>query len=169
VATEKINDFARSQELPIQAIVCDAMDIDKMEPFDFVIGTMILHHVEPFEDFCTVLHRALRPGGRAFFYENNGANRVLMWCRQNVAGRFGIPKYGDAEEFPLTPREVDLLRGHFNVVQDFPENSFFTLVSVYLFRRRGYRACKRLDAFLMRRKMMRSYAYRQILMLEKAR
>jgi 2-polyprenyl-3-methyl-5-hydroxy-6-metoxy-1,4-benzoquinol methylase len=167
VAVEKLGRTAAAERLPVRALARDAMEIDALGPFDLVVGSMILHHLEPFERFCEVLDRALAPGGRAVFYENNGASRLLMWCRANIAGRFGVPKYGDAEESPLAPAEVAALRRRFRVTQDFPENSFFTLASVYLLRRRGYAACKRLDAVMMRHNLMRSFGYRQILLLAK--
>jgi len=167
VATRKLAEFARANRLPIEARPLDAMRIAELGRFEFVTGAMILHHLEPFEAFCDVLDAALCPGGKAFFYENNGASRLFMWCRQHLAGRFGIPKYGDREEVPLMPSEVRTLRRRLQVAQEFPENSFFTLLAVYLLKRRGYHLGKRLDAFCLRHNLMRGFSYRQMLLVEK--
>ena len=167
VAVKKLNEFATDHHLSINAAVCDAMEIDALGVFDFVVGAMILHHLEPFEAFCDVLDAAMKPGGKAFFFENNAASRLLVWCRQNLVGRFGIPKYGDADEFPLTPQEVDALRRRFKVTQDYPEAGFFILASVYLLKRRGEGAFRKLDEFLFKRGILKSRSYRQVLMIEK--
>jgi SAM-dependent methyltransferase len=167
VAVAKLNRFAADHRLSIDAAVCDAMNIGTLGEFDFVVGAMILHHLEPFEAFCSALDSAMKPGGKAFFFENNAASRLLVWCRQNLVGRFGIPKYGDENEFPLTPQEVDALRRRFRVTQDYPEMGFFILASVYLLKRRGEGACRRLDGFLFKRGILKSRSYRQILMVEK--
>lgn len=167
VAIEKLSKFAADHHLAINAAVCDAMDIDALGRFDFVVGAMILHHLEPFDAFCDALDAAMRPGGKAFFFENNAASKLLIWCRQNLVGRFGIPKYGDDDEFPLTPGEVGVLKHHFTVTQDYPEMGFFSLASVYLFRRHGAGACKKLDELLFKHGILKSHSYRQILLLEK--
>lgn len=167
VAIAKINAYARAEGLAIEGVVCDAMELAALGPFDIVIGAMILHHLEPFAEFCTALNAALALGGRAFFYENNAASRLLVWCRQNVAGRFGIAKYGDDVEFPLTPQEVDLLRQHFRVSQEFPEMVFFKLASLYLLKGRAGKMSAAVDDFLFRHDIMKSFSYRQLLMIEK--
>ncbi len=167
IAVGKINHFAATSGLPVTGIVHDAMLINNLGSFDFVVGAMILHHLEPFESFRDALHAAMKPGGKAFFYENNAASRLLVWCRQNLTGRFGIPKHGDDEEFPLTPQEVDILKRRFDVRQEFPEMVFFSMVSVYLLRRHGGNLCRRIDDFLFRHNILKSYSYRQILMLQK--
>jgi SAM-dependent methyltransferase len=167
VAIRKINEFAAAEGLPIVGVVCDAMKLDGLGRFDFVLGAMILHHLEPFSAFCSALKAALKPGGKAFFYENNAASRLLVWCRQNLAGKFGIPKYGDDDEFPLTPQEVDHLRAEFRVEQVFPQLVFFQMAALYCFRGRGGHLLARLDALLFRAGIMRSYSYRQLLLVER--
>ena len=47
----------------VDAHVMDAMDIGSLGAFDFVFGAMVLHHIEPFDEFAAVLRRAVRPGG----------------------------------------------------------------------------------------------------------
>jgi SAM-dependent methyltransferase len=112
---------------------------------DFVFGSMILHHVEPFREFVPELRAVVRPGGRGFFYENNARSRLLVWFRDHVVGRGWVPKFGDPDEFPLTPDEVDALRQAFTVDVAYPRLKFFELVAQYLLRGAGVRACEALD------------------------
>ena len=85
------------------------MDIGELGPQDFVYGSMILHHLEPFEEFARTLRAAIRPGGKGYFYENNAASRTMVWFRRHVVGKMWVPKHGDDDEFPLEPHEVDEL------------------------------------------------------------
>jgi 2-polyprenyl-3-methyl-5-hydroxy-6-metoxy-1,4-benzoquinol methylase len=119
-AIEKLNRFANVSELSIKGLVSDAFSIPDLGQFDFVVGSMILHHLEPFDSFCDVLLAVMKPGGKALFYENNSASRLLVWMRENVVGKLWIPKNSDADGFPLKPQEVNMLRKRFQVVQVFP-------------------------------------------------
>ncbi len=148
--------------------VGDAMTVDQLPSFDFVFGSMLLHHLEPFGAFAAVLRRAVKDGGRAFFYENNGSP-MLSWFRRNVVGRLGVPKYGDADESPLTPGEVDQLRPYFRVSVEYPEMVFFQLAGVYLLRQRARAPLKALDDLLYRRDIGVRWSYRQYVMLDAAR
>ena len=81
--------------------------------FDLAFGNMILHHVD-----CDAagkeLSRVLKPGGRAVFAETSGRNRLLMFARRHLAGRYGIDKYSTEGEKPLEPPELDALGKHFS-------------------------------------------------------
>jgi SAM-dependent methyltransferase len=150
----------------IEPRVRDAMTIDELGQFDYVFGSMILHHLEPFNDFVQVLNRTLKTGGRAFFYENNAASNLLIWFRDNVVGKLGVPKYGDEDESPLAPGEVDQLRKVFSVTVSYPQMVFFSLVAPYLFRDRFRASLKAIDEFLYRRDIGVRYSYRQYIMLQ---
>jgi 2-polyprenyl-3-methyl-5-hydroxy-6-metoxy-1,4-benzoquinol methylase len=149
----------------IEPKVLSAMDIDRLGPQDLVYGSLILHHLEPFEDFVRALRRAVRPGGRGYFYENNAASRTMVWFRRHVVGKAWVPKLGDDDEFPLTPDEVDLLREHFTVEQRFPELLYFELASAYLVKGKLKGPSRRLDRALHRIEPLRRYSYRQELRL----
>src|SRR5690606_15918235 len=116
-----------------------ALEVDRLgEQFDLVVGSFILHHVEPFDAFAGVLGRAIRPEGRGLFLENNARNPFLMFARRHLAGRFGIPRFGDDEEHPLEAREVALLRRHFGVVeQHYPDLVFLRKLNTYVIRGRA--------------------------------
>ena len=149
----------------VKGICGDASDLANLEPVDFVFGSMILHHLEPFKNFAAQLRRVLKPGGKAFFYENNANSRLLVWFRQNIVGKLWIPKYGDTEEFPLTPDEIDELRKRFTVEIVYPELLFFRLAGVYLLKRRFGSFLGTIDEFFFRRRWLLSLSYRQYLLI----
>jgi 2-polyprenyl-3-methyl-5-hydroxy-6-metoxy-1,4-benzoquinol methylase len=118
----------------VEGVVADAMDLERLGPFDFAFGSMILHHIEPFDRFVDVLAASMRPGGRAFFYENSAMSSFLVWCRDHLVGRFGIPKNSDDDEFPLQPREIEELGTRFDVTVEHPRVVLTSLAAGYLFR-----------------------------------
>jgi 2-polyprenyl-3-methyl-5-hydroxy-6-metoxy-1,4-benzoquinol methylase len=65
-------------------VVCDAMKLQGLGSFDFVLGAIILHHLEPFSAFCSALKAALKPGGKAFFYENNAARIMRSYSYRQL-------------------------------------------------------------------------------------
>lgn len=165
-AVENLRAYCEENDLrSIEPVVCSAMDVARLGPVDFVYGSMILHHIEPFDRFAAVLRDTLAPQGRAFFYENNSRSGLMIWFRQNVVGRFGVPKYGDEEEFPLTPGEVDQMRRYFRVDVEFPELFLFRMVSIYLLRGRLPGPFEALDRFGYRLRPLRKFSYRQYVKL----
>jgi SAM-dependent methyltransferase len=151
----------------VHPICGDILAVRAEVQFDFVIGSMILHHIEPFGAFVEQLHDALVENGKAFFYENNANSRLLIWFRDNVVGKGWVPKHGDPDEFPLTPDEVDLLRRRFVVRQAYPEMYFFRLISSYLLRERLMAPFMALDEFCYRHQLLLTSSYRQYLFLQK--
>jgi 2-polyprenyl-3-methyl-5-hydroxy-6-metoxy-1,4-benzoquinol methylase len=150
----------------IRPIELSALEIAKLGPVDCVFGSMILHHLEPFAEFAAALRLALRrDGGKAFFWENNARSKTMIWFRENVVGKLWIPKHGDAEEFPLTPDEVDELRRHFDLVVEYPELLLFRMIPRYLFRGRAMAPFELLDRVFYRWQALRRYSYRQYLLL----
>ncbi|AXC10661.1 Methyltransferase [Acidisarcina polymorpha] len=150
----------------IHPLVGDVMKIDQLGQFDYIFGSMILHHLEPFQEFAAVLRRTLSARGKAFFYENNAASDLLIWFRTQVTGKFGVPKYGDKDEFPLSPKEINMLREQFSVGIEYPEMMFFQLASSYLFHRHLATEMKTIDNFLYKRKIGLRYSYRQYVELD---
>jgi 2-polyprenyl-3-methyl-5-hydroxy-6-metoxy-1,4-benzoquinol methylase len=166
VAVEQLTRWCREHGVDtIEPHLLSALDVDRLGPQELVYGSMILHHLEPFAEFADSLRRALDPHGRAYFYENNGASRTMLWFRANVVGRFGVPKYGDDDEFPLTPAEVDVLRRRFTVEQRFPEFLYLELATTYLLHGRLQQPARRADELLHRCESLRRYSYRQELRL----
>ncbi len=168
VAIEKLAGFAaRHGVTNLTAVAGSALDLARHGPFDFVFGALILHHLEPFAAFADALAEALPAGSRAFFHENNaGIGGLAIWFREHLAGRLWFPKHGDADEFPLTEREVDELRRRFQVAVEFPELALFRLASYYLFKNRlAPGAFGWLDETLYHVPALRRFSYYQYLYL----
>jgi SAM-dependent methyltransferase len=166
VAIHGLSQFCAENKINnITPVKCSAFDILALGPFDFVFGKMILHHLEPFEDFSDILRRSMADGGKAFFHENSAFSDLLIWFRNNVVGKYGIAKYGDDDEFPLTPKEVESLRQNFSVNVVHPELVFFSLASIYLLKGRLHRVFKGLDDYLFQFSSFRKYSYQQYLLL----
>lgn len=169
-AVEHLADYCRAHGISGVECVCeDALRVDRLGPVDAIFGSMILHHLEPFERFADSLRAALVPGGRAFFWENNAASRALMWCRDHVAGRGWIPKFGDPAESPLSPREVDQLRERLHVDVEYPQMCLFRMLSWYVLKGRLLRSLTSLDEFLFRHRWFVDWSYRQYLLIERRR
>ena len=167
VAIQKLREHCKAKHITsIQAFAENAFAIDRYGPADFIFGSMILHHLEPFGEFVPILKRALTPNGRAFFFENNSASSVLTWFRAHVVGKLWIPKHGDADEFPLSPKEVQELGRAFHLRQVFPSMVLFQLIAVYFFRGRLHKQFCVLDRWAYRVRWFRKYSYRQFLFLE---
>lgn len=168
IAVERINQRAVDAKLDtVAAVTCPAQQIDSLGSFDFIFGALILHHIEPFEPFVDTLNKCLRPGGQAFFYENSAKSRLLIWFRENVVGKFWVPKYGDPDEFPLTEVEVAILARHFSLHREVSEVVFFELAAAYLLRGHFAPPFKWMDRLLFRTHWGRSLSYFQNLYLKK--
>jgi 2-polyprenyl-3-methyl-5-hydroxy-6-metoxy-1,4-benzoquinol methylase len=168
VAIQRLREFCATNHITsIKAFAANAFDLGNYGPVDFVFGSMILHHLEPFEEFVPLLKGALKPNGRAFFHENNSASSLLVWSRNHLVGKLWIPKHGDSDEFPLSPKEVQELAGAFRLRQEFPHLTLFRLLPVYLFRGRFDKPFHWLDDLAFHIRPLRKYSYRQYLFLEK--
>jgi 2-polyprenyl-3-methyl-5-hydroxy-6-metoxy-1,4-benzoquinol methylase len=153
----------------INALHMSAFDIADLGQFDAAFGLFILHHIEPFDQFPEVLWRAMKPQARAFFYENSGRSRLLLWFRNHAVGRLWIPKKGDPEEEPLSPQEVAALQRYFSVTHEYLEMRFFGLIPEYLFGGRLHGPFRLIDRFCLQRGLFLNLSYRQCILLEKNR
>jgi len=149
----------------IEPILMPAANITDIGPFDFIFGSMILHHIEPFTELASGLRAGLLPEGKAFFYENSATSSLLMWFRNHVIGKLGVPKYGDEEESPLSGSEIKTLADHFHVEIIYPEFVFFRLIPIYLLGGRWQRPFRQLDDLLYAVPYLRQYSYRQYILL----
>lgn len=166
VAINNLSQFCVENKINnITPINCSAFEILALAPFDFVFGNMILHHLEPFEDFSDILRTSIAPGGKAFFHENSALSDLLIWFRNNLVGKYGIPKYGDDGEFPLLPKEIESIHRNFSVNIVYPELLFFRLASTYLLKGHLYQLMKWLDDYYFQFHRFRKYSYRQYLLL----
>jgi SAM-dependent methyltransferase len=95
--------------------------------FDVVIGRFILHHLDLTRAPAEIA-RVLATGGVAVFAENSARNPLLMFARERLAGRFGIPRYGTADEHPLGDDDLSRLGAAFARVRlSYPVFDFFVI------------------------------------------
>jgi len=166
VATRNLAEYCQRQEITnIHPVQLSAFELSRVGPVDFVFGAMILHHLEPFARFARELRATVRPGGKAFFFENNARSSLMIWFRQHLVGKLWVPKYGDPDEFPLTPGEVDELRRHFPVRVEIPELLMFRKISLYLLRNHVRAPFAWADRVGYRFGWLRKYSYHQYLCL----
>lgn len=166
VAIANLERYCTEQRIDnITPVELPALQIATLGTVDLVFGAMILHHIEPFGQFAQTLRHAIKPDGRAFFFENNGRSNAMMWFRKHVIGKFWVPKYGDVDESPLAPGEIDELRKHFHVHTEFPEMIYVQMASLYLLRGFMQRQFVSLDRYLGRYASLRKFSYRQYVCL----
>ena len=155
----------------IDVRVLDACNVDKIGVnFDFVVGKFILHHIEPFIDFTDKIKRCMNKNAVGLFYENSSRNKILIFFRNNLIGKFGVPKYGDAVEIPFEDREINMLRENFSEVSiTIPCFVFFSMLGTYIFRKSKtlHKMFNWLDNFFYNHvKIFNKYSYHQIVMFK---
>ena len=167
-AIENTKKNAEYHGVAIEAFVLDAMDINQLKhKFDIVVGKFILHHIEPFDEFVECLHSVIDTNGRGIFYENNARNKILMFFRNSLVGRFGVPKYGDNVEHPFEYREMKMVQNKFRILKlDYPQFRFFSLLAPYIFKDNptSDRITRAMDRFVYTKlPFFNRYSYIQIL------
>jgi SAM-dependent methyltransferase len=141
------------------------------ESFDLIVGKWILHHVDV-SRVADEISRLLRPGGRGVFIENSGLNPVLAFARRHLTGRFGIARYGTADEHPLVEPDYDELRQRFADVRlHYPLFDFFRIFDRQVLRYRFHtinRATTLLDRLVQERiPRLRRYSFRVVIEVDK--
>jgi ubiquinone/menaquinone biosynthesis C-methylase UbiE len=105
--------------------------------FDLVVGKWLLHHVDV-ERAAAEVGRLLAPGGRGLFVENQGTNPLLRFARKHLVGRAGIPRYGTADEHPLTAPDYERMARPVGSLQlHYPDFFFLSLFSRQVLRNRS--------------------------------
>ena len=165
-AIENLSEYCKKNSISnIRPIKLSAKEISTLPKVDYVFGSMILHHIEPFDEFSKILRDAIKPEGKGFFWENNAQSKTMIWFRQNIVGKLWITKYGDHEEFPFTPSEMDELRKYFNVKIEYPILLYFKMIPLYLLRGHFIKPFQMLDSYFFRFPKLRKYSYRQYVFL----
>ena len=156
----------------VHASVGSATDLTFADgTFDLAIGQDIIHHLDPGK-FGAELARVLKPGGRAVFRENNANNAALMWARDHLCGRFGIPKWSSDDEYPLTRERMQQFCAPFsNGRAEYPEFLCFHYLDAKIFKYKSTvvtRICRGLDRLIYRAfPPFRQFSYRQIVVCER--
>lgn len=166
IAVNNLKKFCADHNIKnITPLHLPAQEIASLGQADYIFGSMILHHIEPFSDFASDLRRSLQPDGKGFFEENSARSDILMWFRKNIVGKLWVPKRGDRDESPLDSGEISELKRHFHVEIEYPRLVFFGLISMYLLRGKCKHFFRRLDSYFYRFENIRKYSYRQCLYL----
>ena len=125
---------ARSRGLEIEAVVTAAEHLAvEAAGFDFVYGANVLHHVSDVQACLAAVNRALKPGGRCFFWDPLAYNPAI-----NVYRRLAT-RVRSADEHPLTFGVLALFRRVFENVG----HREFWLTTLLLFLK--YYAVDRVD------------------------
>lgn len=136
------------------------------ESFDVIFGSLILHHVDV-NKAGAHFRRILKPGGKIVFVENSARSPFLMFARNHIVGRFGVPKYGDDEEHPFRRSDIAALGASFKGVPKvhYPQLLLLRLIDIYVSHKRVAPITwllKFADETLGRFRWMRQYGYLQI-------
>lgn len=172
VVVRKANQFAASDK--VRGFCADMNFLPfQSNYFDFVFGSMVLHHTSHHDDLGRELYRILRPGGKAIFHENSSRNPILMLARGKLVGRWGIPKNSSPGEYPLRPKDVVKIGKAFDATQIYYIRMYFFQMAVkYLLKRESgnlYELSKRIDGWMYRwLPLCRPLSYYQILEFKKS-
>ena len=165
-AVNNLKNYCKSNGINnIKPIVLNANEINTIDKVDFVFGSMILHHIEPFDIFSDILRQSIKDDGRAFFLENNARSSLIMWFRKHLVGKLWIPKYGDPDEHPLTLDEINELKKYFKLKIETPEFYYFRLISIYLLRGYFRKQFTLIDQFFYKFHRLHKYSFRQYIYL----
>jgi len=156
----------------VHAAVMSAMDLEfPADFFDLAHGQDILHHLDV-DRFGREVQRVLALGGRAVFSENCANNPVLMFARNHICGRWGIPKWSSDDEYPLTKAKLAEFSKTFQSCEvQHPEFLCFHYLDAKLFHYKNKfvnRACRGMDRAIYRfLPVFRSLSYRQVICCRK--
>lgn len=105
---EVASKLAAKYDVEIQTAVCSADDLSIFddETFDLVYGANLLHHVV-IEDAIKEVHRVLRPGGRAAFWDPVHYNPVINLYRSMAT------EVRTIDEHPLRIADIRLMKQTF--------------------------------------------------------
>lgn len=135
VARQRLNLFVPGAEAEFVVAPAESLPVQDAS-IDVIVGRFILHHLD-IPEAARECARVLAPGGVAVFAENSGRNPLLMFARNNLAGRFGIPRYGTPDERPLAAIDLENLRLHFRDLRlEYPVFDFFTVFDRQVLRHR---------------------------------
>jgi SAM-dependent methyltransferase len=124
-----------SQTATLIAAPAEALPIEDSS-VDVVVGRFALHHLD-LDRAAPEMARVLRPGGLGLFLENSNRNRLLMFAREHLAGRFGIRRFGTVDERPMGTADVEHLGRYFGRAE--MQYPFFYFLSIFDRQVLGYR------------------------------
>jgi SAM-dependent methyltransferase len=166
---ERAREVAEHAAVAVELVLGDVSELGE-RTFDAIAGRYALHHVDV-AAVAPVLGRALRPGGTGAFLETMATNRLLAVLRRHVAGRFGVPRHGTADEHPLGDDDLAVVARAFGgtVERRVGELVFLRLFDRQILAFRSRRASKVLgkaDDVLLRMGRDR-LSYHQVIVIRK--
>lgn len=170
--------MAEYNNVSIQFIKMDALEINTLkEKYDIVVGRFVLHHIEPFNQFVKKLHCIMSGNtknefnGIGLFYENSSSNKLLMFFRKYLVGKFGILKDSDEVEVPFERKEIRMLERQFQTVNvTYPKMVFFRMLGSKIFgnKPRMKHFCTRIDKICYKYlSFLNRWSYHQVIYFEK--
>ena len=171
VARRRLERFRPAAGVRFVAAPIEASDLDP-ESFDLIVGKWVLHHLDLHEG-TDAINGLLKPGGRGVFFENHAGNPLLRLARRYLAGRFGIPRLGTADEHLLEESDYEYWRTRFGSVELlWPDFHLFGLFNRQVLRYRHpriNRVTRRADQWVYEHlPRLRRYGYHVIVALSKA-
>jgi 2-polyprenyl-3-methyl-5-hydroxy-6-metoxy-1,4-benzoquinol methylase len=168
-----VNELAAENGVFVSAFQADAarlFEVVGTNAYDYVVGRFILHHIEPFIVFAEVLDGICCDNALCVFYENSANNSLLIWCRNHLVGKYGIPKFGDYEEQPFSKAERKMLEKYFSVKIICPKFEVFEKLSQYIFRKNQLlkKCFTSVDNFVFKHlPIFHNLSYHQVLVLKR--
>ena len=164
--------MAEMNGVQITAEQRDALEIDLIpEHFDYVVGNMILHHIEPLDVFLEKCYFCMNNGAIAIFNENFASSKFLMFFRDNICGKFGVYKASDDYEYPITKEEVEYMNHTFDDIKiETDEFLYVGMLAKNVFRKSATlkRAFDSIDRLIYKSMpWMRDKSYHQIIKMMK--
>jgi len=141
VAINLAKSEAGQLELPIEFSVMNAEDLEfGNASFDLVCGSGILHHLD-LKTCYREIHRVLKDGGRAVFYEPLGYNPLINFYRKRT------PDLRTEDEHPLLMEDIELAKACFQDVKTYYFHFTSLAASVFPAQRMKELISRKLDKF----------------------
>jgi len=155
---------AKNLNLQIEYIIdnCEATKL-KIETFDLVFGSGILHHLN-LNKAINEINRVLKNGGEMVFLEPLGTNPLINFYRRLT------PNSRSSDEHPFLKKDFDLINSLFNhvIVKYY---GFFTLVFFLFYKNPQksllFKAISKLDNYFFRIKCFKNLAWSVLIIAKK--
>jgi len=155
---------AKNLNLQIEYIIdnCEATKL-KIETFDLVFGSGILHHLN-LNKAINEINRVLKNGGEMVFLEPLGTNPLINFYRRLT------PNSRSSDEHPFLKKDFDLINSLFNHVT-VKYYGFFTLVFFLFYKNPQksllFKAISKLDNYFFRIKCFKNLAWSVLIIAKK--
>jgi 2-polyprenyl-3-methyl-5-hydroxy-6-metoxy-1,4-benzoquinol methylase len=143
---------------------------DELPVFDAILGQYALHHVD-LSVYAPLLAARLAPGGVGAFLETMESNRLLMFARRNLAGRYGVKRMGSPDERPISREDLEQVRAAFGDLELALGQMRFARIldrQLFTFRYRAIRdAAGAIDDWLARWPRLHGLSYHRVIIVRR--